>query len=406
MWSWGVNDEGALGRPARSTNTQLLGAGVGTAGVPEDEPGRVALPAGPGDGAPARLSAGDSHTLCVTTGGAVFGWGAFRSSGGLFGFVPGAAASKTAPAPVRVFPPAAGPHAGERATQVASGADHALCCTAAGLVFSWGCAERGRLGRLPAAAADVPEKKLDAALKTRMLTPGRVELPGGARARGVAAGLFFSFALGAEGAAEGAPGGGAAAVWGWGLNNYGQLTLADDRGLNAHYAPQRLAAAERLPGGGLAAVAGGEHHALYLSRAGRLFAAGRPTYGRLGRADVDAASDAFVADLRPVDGLPDPAGPGGRVTAAAAGLATSGCTTADGAAFFWGYGTMNQLGKRDDEDEPLPRRMAPAPKALRGRPVTQLSFGGQHAALLADPGPGGDSEPAATNGGGKRRRAG
>lgn len=32
--------------------------------------------------------------------------------------------------------------------QIASGADHVLARTSAGQVFSWGCGERGRLGRL------------------------------------------------------------------------------------------------------------------------------------------------------------------------------------------------------------------------------------------------------------------
>ena len=66
-----------------------------------------------------------------------------------------------------------------RPSTVASGTDHILALTAGGDVYSWGCGEKGRLGRLPEADADNTEKR-DEAAKRKLLTPSRVPvLPAG-----------------------------------------------------------------------------------------------------------------------------------------------------------------------------------------------------------------------------------
>jgi hypothetical protein len=45
----------------------------------------------------------------------------------------------------------------------------------------------------------------------------------------------------------------------------------------------------------------GQHHTLFLTRDGALLSCGRPTYGRLGRAGVDTASDEAMAEPAAVD---------------------------------------------------------------------------------------------------------
>lgn len=68
-----------------------------------------------------------------------------------------------------------------------------------------------------------------------------------------------------------------------------------------------------------------------------------------------------------------------------AGLAVSGAVSDDGAAYLWGFGTNNQLGKGDDDgDELIPHRLAET-KRFSGRAVVQLEFGGQHTMLLVVP---------------------
>lgn len=44
--------------------------------------------------------------------------------------------------------------------------------------------------------------------------------------------------------------------------------------------------AKHLSGEAVAAVGPGQHHTLFLTQAGRLLSAGRPTYGRLGSAHI------------------------------------------------------------------------------------------------------------------------
>lgn len=62
IWSFGCNDEGALGR-----NTDEEGS--------ETKPAKVEL-----DGKVVKISAGDSHSACLLEDGRVFAWGSFRVS--------------------------------------------------------------------------------------------------------------------------------------------------------------------------------------------------------------------------------------------------------------------------------------------------------------------------------------
>jgi regulator of chromosome condensation len=62
IWSFGCNDEGALGR-----NTEEEGS--------ETKPRKIELP-----GKAVKISAGDSHSACLLEDGRAFAWGSFRVS--------------------------------------------------------------------------------------------------------------------------------------------------------------------------------------------------------------------------------------------------------------------------------------------------------------------------------------
>lgn len=62
IWTFGCNDEGALGR-----NTDEEGS--------ETKPQKIELP-----GKVVKISAGDSHSACLLADGRVFAWGSFRVS--------------------------------------------------------------------------------------------------------------------------------------------------------------------------------------------------------------------------------------------------------------------------------------------------------------------------------------
>lgn len=62
MWSFGCNDEGALGRDTSEEGSETI-------------PGQIVLPA-----KVVKISAGDSHSACLLEDGRVFAWGSFRVS--------------------------------------------------------------------------------------------------------------------------------------------------------------------------------------------------------------------------------------------------------------------------------------------------------------------------------------
>ncbi|QDZ17650.1 regulator of chromosome condensation [Chloropicon primus] len=352
VWSWGVNDEGALGRLAKSNNdfvdAKAMGLGGSADAIPENVPGKVDLPAG---SRVAALSAGDSHCMALLTSGEVWGWGSYRNSSGVLGF---SEQTKIQRLPTKVdIPITSG-----KIVEIASGADHVLGLSDKGEVFSWGCSEKGRLGRLDKTTADKSPKE-DATVKAKSLGVGRVTSL--SDVKHVACGFFSSFALRKDGTA-----------FGWGLNNYGQLSLPDE---GPFYEPQRL---ESLSRHGIKCISGGEHHTLALTQKGKVLAFGRPTYGRLGRADVSAGEDAFVSEPNFAEGI------SGRVESIGTGMAVSGAVTVEGDAYVWGYGTTGQLGKgEDEEDEVLPYLLKT--KRLAKADVQMISFGGQHSGLVAKP---------------------
>lgn len=380
VWTTGVNDEGALGRPTGEGRREEGGAEGGrgrrrlcprchshppagelwdTAGP--DGGGSAArgdsytwgaVPLPKGAGPIVQVAAGDSHTVALAADGSLYGWGTYRDASGVFGFAPGARVARTA---VRVYHPSP---SSPPAVKVASGADHTLALLADGTVLSWGTAGQGGLGRV--ASAEPPP---DAA--SVLLTPTKVPF-GGPRAPTVVdvfAGTYTSFATGAGGE-----------VWGWGLNNYGQLSLPSDA---PAWSPTRLPALEAA---GVALVRPGQHHTLALGADGSVVACGRPTYGRLGIPGARVASD---------DAVPAPAAipalAAASVVHLAAGLAVSGAVTADGVAHAWGFGDSGQLGQGGDDDSD-----AAEPVAVKfgwravGRKAVALEFGGQHAVVLLE----------------------
>lgn len=399
VFTWGVNDEGALGRPTAGSAWEDHKAGdkedpalPGPARLPRDAPKVV------------QLAAGDGFTFALGDDGSVWGWGCFKDDGsGAAGF-PGApkSAKGVQRLPAKVYAPAS---TSSRATRIAAGARHMAALTASGDVLTWGMGGQGQLGRVePFNNDSFPE--LDLLLKPARV-PGLTSALGGAAAD-VACGAYSTFAISKRGA-----------VAAWGLNNAGQLALplaaeaaaaaaaaggkqqqrqrsSDDGGKRKqqqqdgeedgedeeghghfHWRPKFVDALRRV-----AAIAGGEHHSLALTRRGEVLSFGAPTYGMLGRSNVDAGESSSAnhapspVDL--ADGLGDEA-----VVGVAAGTNVSAAVTRGGNAYFWGSNVNYQMAKgADDDDNELPTRMR-RHKAFGQRRVLAVAFGGQHGAILA-----------------------
>ncbi|KAJ2796311.1 hypothetical protein H4S07_006256, partial [Coemansia furcata] len=119
LWSWGCNDQQALGR----SGDEFAAAAVeGLDGV------RVV-----------RVACSDSATFALTEEGRVYAWGTFRSAEGIMGFADGVSVQPR-PALVAAFR--------EPIVDVCAGVDHALALSASGRVYAWGYGQQGQLGRL------------------------------------------------------------------------------------------------------------------------------------------------------------------------------------------------------------------------------------------------------------------
>ena len=82
LYSWGVNDECALGRPAGGEPWGK--SGHKGAMQASDEPLPVQMPKAAAS--VTDCSAGDSHSAALTATGQVFAWGTFRDDAGVMGF--------------------------------------------------------------------------------------------------------------------------------------------------------------------------------------------------------------------------------------------------------------------------------------------------------------------------------
>ena len=385
-FSWGVNDEKALGRDADAENSAL--------------PGRVSVPAASGSKLVA-ASCGNSHSLFLSEDGRVFGCGTFRDDGPL-GFSPGVRIQDGA---VEIAIPGlsttkvgggarkrkrgageksvihttttafattktAGDDSREYIIKVASGGDHAVMLSNRGNAFTVGYGGHGQLGRCGSRFSS-PARELEA-----YVVPVRVNIP---KSAGKVVDVFCGdkntiFVTEKR------------KVYGCGLNNYGQLGVKGD-GNGILRKPTLIPG---LTGRTLKSVACGAEHTLAVvvdddTGASSVVSFGRAAYGRLGRNIGEEQSSGGDASV-PVPGVVNfEDEDAGEPIAVAAGTAVSAAIMNSGLLFTWGCGESFLHAKGDDDDdEPMPRRVKRT-KRWNGHKVVDVAFGGQHAVILCQP---------------------
>jgi len=344
VYSWGVNDEGALGREAHRDD-----AGS------ENHPAKVNFPSGERI---VQLSAGDSHSVALSYTGDIFAWGSFRDSGGVMGF---SQEVKIERKPVRV-------HTNEKVIMISSGADHIAAITGRGKVITWGCGDQGQLGRTGERFIERFGGKVAQFVDPRPIY-GNLDgkkMSAKGTAVFVACGSYCTFVVTENGN-----------VYAWGLNNYGQLGLPLTE-TNVVRTPTKV---PDLCGRGIFALAGGQHHSLALASSGIVYSFGRSTYGRLGRAAEAAQADEAFPTPEMVEGLPDDS----EVIAICAGQSCSGAVLGNGNAWLWGSNTSYQIGKGDDDTDAIAPTKLRETKTTGRMTIQHVSFGGQHSALVAVP---------------------
>lgn len=274
IYTWGVNDQGALGRD--TTWEGGLRDMDGSDSDSEDDDDDTGI--NPVESTPTAVDesaftpgtkfvqvvAGDSATFALTQDGRVYGWGTFRSNDGILGFN---ATVKVQMRPVLV------PEL-KNITKLAAGANHVLALDNKGNVVAWGCGQQNQLGRR------IIERN-----KMSSLLPQGVGLPRG-RIVKIACGAYHSFAIDRDGKA-----------WGWGLNNFGEIGVPANAGEDdaVILKPAKL---DWLKDHKIADIAGGVHHSLACCDKGRLFSWGRVDGNQVGLDASTLNKDDLIFDER------------------------------------------------------------------------------------------------------------
>lgn len=333
VYTWGCNDEGALGRVTSSENGEEFTAGL----VKDIESVNVVM-----------VSAGDSHTMALSDEGIVYGWGTYRDASGQVGLQADGIKHK----PTVILSLKSNP-----IIKVASGNDHTVALTKEGNIFTWGCAEQGQLGRIMGCFTSRGGRR---GLQY-ILNPKQVRNKKKLKFKDIFCGSYSTFAVSQDGG-----------VYAWGLNNYGQLGTGD---LETLYAPTKVEALTSLNSDNdkCVSIASGQHHTIVLDSSGKVYAMGRAEYGRLGLGEdaKETTSPVLVAALE-----------WNPICKIACGEAVSLAVSSKGDLYSWGFGSCLQLGKGEDEDEYSPVKVEGKNLQSEHHEVLGVSAGGQHTALL------------------------
>ena len=291
LYSWGANTYGQLGNADTTGATRLSPLPVSTT---------LTNVAG--------VSAGGTHTLAFTSGGAVYAWG---NNG--FGQL-GNGSTIISFSPVQVQLTVAPVSYLLNVTSVAAGGSHSLALQS-GTVWAWGDNTYGQLG--------------DASYTNR---PTAVQVQGpstGApltQVTKIAAGGGHSLAI--AGLDPNSP------AYAWGNNGFGQLGQQSSSTTNSSLALPVTQAVGAATLYNVTDIAAGGSHSLFLTSDGTVWACGYNALGQLGDGTTTDGKSGVVQ----VKGLT------GVFSQVAAGLDHSLALKSDGTVWAWGYNFSGQLG--------------------------------------------------------------
>ena len=333
VWSFGCNDEGALGRKIDDDDEGFT-------------PGVVPLPSGVNI---IQITAGDSHSTALDDKGKVYYWGTFRDASGAVGLTPDGTIQKLAVPLAHHL----------NVKKIASGVDHIVLLTNEGALYTLGNAEQGQLGRVGqryTSRGGHNRRGLELLLNPEKVVPKKRTI-----FADVWAGSYGTMALTTDNE-----------ILACGLNNYSQL------GLEKKTVFHTFVKSNGFSGRAWKDIAFGQHHALALDANGQVHAIGRVEYGRLGLGDQNTEggkADAVVPTL-----VPRLANK--KCVDISCGTTVSFAVTEDGECYSWGMVDNGQLGQaQNDEDSWEPEEMVG--KQLESRKVVGVSGGGQHTILIA-----------------------
>lgn len=336
-----VRADGTLFTCGHATSGQLGLSSLAPAAEPTPVPGLPRV---------AAVACGARHTLALSAEGVVYAFGA--NSHGQLG-CPGAPPHLTRPAPVDALL-----RAGHRVVAVAAGDDFSVAVCDAGAVYTWGCADQGRLGHGPPAAGPGLVGFLLRDSTAAEHSPRLVRGLAGVKVAAVFAGKHHVVAVDQAGKA-----------YSWGSGRHFQLGTGDEADVSEPVEAMRDLGAARVR-----KVAPGGMHSLVLTACGRVYAVGQNEHGCLGLGYGNVQRG--VSELTPVDDM-------GSATDIAAGWHVSAAVLQErgrssdglGVVATWGSGTAGALGNGEIVDHWAPFRIR-----LRAR---KLAIGPAGASVLA-----------------------
>ncbi|KEF59242.1 uncharacterized protein A1O9_04086 [Exophiala aquamarina CBS 119918] len=365
--TWGVNDQGALGRDtawdgglrdlADDASDSDSDSGSDTAINPkESTPAEVDLSGLPEGITFTQVVTTDSATFVLTTEGEVYGWGTFRSNEGIFGF-DNTTLIQLRPKLIKGL---------KKIVKLAAGANHVLALQSNGVVYGWGSGQQNQLGRR------ILERRA-----TNSLVPMPVGLP--KKIINLGAGAYNSFAIRENGD-----------VYSWGLNNFGQTGIPkefDETGASKGADVHHPIIIEALRGTGkVTCIQGGAHHTVACTDKGELLVWGRLDGYQLGVKISDLPQDEVVRDsaghpriLTVPTQIPN-------INAIHVAAGSDHCVAIDknGKAYSWGFSTTFQTGLGTDDDVELATMIDNT--AVRDKKLVWAGAGGQFSVIagLAD----------------------
>ncbi|KAF2473243.1 RCC1/BLIP-II [Lindgomyces ingoldianus] len=263
--TWGVNDNGALGRDTTNEDVKMKeidenGSDSGSdsdsdsdSGLNEKEatPTAISMEHFPEDTVFVDVAAGDSCSFALTDEGAVYGWGTFRKNEGVLGFTKDVDTART---PIYL-------EGLKKIRKLVCGTNHVIALDSDHNVWAWGNGQQNQLGRR------LTERTMHESLVPTHVGFGdksdRSFKGASKKMETVACGDYHGMAIATDNH-----------IWAWGANNYGETGFPDNAGSdNATVSPPRIIAV--LEGLNIQSIACGSHHNVALSTNGNCYVWGR-----------------------------------------------------------------------------------------------------------------------------------
>lgn len=250
----------------------------------------------------------------------------------------------------------------EKAVSVVAGNNHLLVLTTHGNIYAWGVGEQGQLGR-----KILERRKIHGTVPEKIILGIRHN-----RAVLVGAGNYHSFAVDEEGD-----------VWGWGLNTMGQTGtgVAEPKSMSDEVRSPRIirSLCKKALGELIVQIVGGEHHTLFLTSSGKLYACGRCYDGQLGISEEVAE----FASRKNHDFVPEPMlvqfkDPDDPIVFISAGIHNSMAISRSGALYAWGQEFQGELGLNKLDEKPTLTPTVVVRKEGGLWKAESVACGGQH----------------------------